>query len=54
MYLEYRCQEDGDSCKDEHHQACQPLLPVGRGEELAMVWGSPWGAQAGDPTQTPL
>lgn len=30
MYLEHRCQEDGDACKDEHHQTRQPLLPVGR------------------------
>ena len=30
-YLEYRCQEDGDSCEDEYCQACQPLLSVGKG-----------------------
>lgn len=30
-YLEYRCQEDGDSCEDEYCQSCQPLLSVGKG-----------------------
>lgn len=35
MYLEHRCQEDGDACKDEHHQTRQPLLPVGRRKKCA-------------------
>lgn len=34
-YLEHWGQEDGDACKDEHHQTRQPLLPVGRRKKCA-------------------